>query len=181
MNQQSRFQFGIRTLLVTIAVVAIVLGGGLALINLASRDLIHAVMVGRTGPVTSQKDWPEPLQKMMNELGEVKLDPTSIQVYCLCHGMDPEYVWRMDAAPGLFEQIASKWKLTEVEDPKWRILSGASSLSGVATPSWWSPQKDKAMSYYVCPQTLAGETGNRFQVALDKEQNTVFVHYWFNF
>ena len=87
----------------------------------------------------------------------------------------------MDAAPGVFEQLSDRWKLTPVEDPQWYVLGDSSHISGEPTPSWWSPERDGETLFFVCPQTLGGEKGGRFQVALDEKRETIFVHYWFNF
>ncbi len=162
-------------------VVAVCLVGGFALVRLGARYAIEAVLVGQTGPVTSREDWPDPLKSLAEDLGDAELDQASIQVYCLCQGFDPEYVWRMDATPGLFEHIEDRWGLSRIEDPDWRVLDGASSLSGVATPDWWSPQRDEGTLFFVSPQELAKEKGPRFKVALDTQRNVLFVHYWFNF
>ena len=165
-----------------LVVLAVCLVGGFGLLVLiGSSVIIDATMVGETGPVASPEAWPDPLKSLTEDLGEAELDRASIQVYCLCQGMDPEYVWRMDAAPGLFEHIEDRWGLSRIDNPNWRVLDGSSSLSGVATPDWWSPQRDKGTSFFVCPQELEGRKGDRFKVALDAERNTIFVHYWFNF
>lgn len=160
---------------------ACLLGGFALLVLVGGSMIVDAALVGETGPVTSFEDWPDPLKGLVGDLGEAELDQTSIRVYCLCHGMDSEYVWRMDAAPGLFEHVEERWDLSAIEDPDWHVLEGSSILSGVATPDWWSPQRDEGTSFYVCPQELAREKGSRFKVALDRERNIIFVHYWFNF
>ncbi|MBN2294409.1 MAG: hypothetical protein JXM70_18415 [Pirellulales bacterium] len=155
--------------------------GGFAVIWMGGGFIVEAVLVGETGPVTSRENWPDPLKSLAEELGETELDQTTIRVYCLCHGMDREYVWRMDAAPGLFEHIKERWGLTRIENPDWRILDGSSRLSGIATPDWWSPQQDGNTSFFVCPQELAKGKDDRFKVAFDEQRNVIFVHYWFNF
>jgi len=141
----------------------------------------HAMLVGDKGPVTSRDDWPRPLLALLSESDGIEFDESTIQVHCLCQGFDPEYVWRMDAAPGVFQRVSERWGLTPVDDPKWRVLDGRSGLSGEPTPSWWCPQRDGQTMFYACPQSLGGHKGDRFQVALDKTRNTIFVHYWFNF
>ncbi len=88
----------------------------------------------------------------------------------------------MDAGPGVFAHLESRWELTRVDNPNGHVLRGYSHNSGEPTPSWWSPDRanDETL-FFACPQTLGGEKGPRFQIALDREQDTVFVHYWFNF
>ncbi|MBN2024587.1 MAG: hypothetical protein JW809_17540 [Pirellulales bacterium] len=144
-------------------------------------SFFRAMLVGNTGPVPSRDDWPDPLKSLVDEPNGVTIAPSTIQVHCLCQGWDPEFVWRMDATPGLFEHLKDRWKLTRISNPNWPVLKGRSRLSGVETPPWWSPRDDDDTTFFACPQTLAGEKDNRFQVALDKKQNTIFVHYWFNF
>ena len=143
--------------------------------------IVHAVLVGKTGPVTNPADWPEPLQNLCKDFGATPPQTSKIQVQCLCHGMDHEYVWRMDPVPGLFEHIQKSWRLAPVSNPNWRVLRGKSSLSGESTPSWWSPTLGDSTTFYECPASLAGEKGHRFRVAFDRDQDIVFVHYWFNF
>jgi len=143
--------------------------------------ITHAVLVGNTGPVTNPSDWPEPLQNLRKDFGITSLPTSKIQVHCLCHGMDREYVWRMDAAPGLFEHIQKRWQLSPVSNPNWPVLKGQSSLSGESVPAWWSVTHAKSTTFYECPASLAGEKGDRFRVAFDKDHGIIFVHYWFNF
>ncbi len=173
-------QFSLRTLLI-ITTGAAVLLAVFGMCKRAQEQLFHDMLVGETGPVTSREDWPEPLKSIVAEASRLNLDPSTIQVHCLCRGMDLEFVWRMQASPGLFEQIKERWKLTEVTKPDWPILQGRSSISGERTPSWWSAKDDGQTAFFVCPQTLAGEKGDRFLVAFDKRRDIIFVRYWFNF
>ncbi len=174
------FQFRNRTLLIVTTIVLIVLAG-FAVLRWSTEQAIEAMMVGNTGAVESRDDWPQPLKALTDESDGIEIDESTVEVHCLCQGFDPEYVWRMDAAPGLFEGISQRWKLSPVDDPKWYVLSGRSQLSGEPTPSWWSPQRDGQTSFFACPQTLGGHKGDRFQVAFDKKRNVIYVHYWFNF
>ncbi len=141
----------------------------------------YPILSRDAGPVTSPDDWPDPLKALRDDPDRIEFDPSTLQVYCLCKGFDPEFVWRMDAAPGLFAYLKNRWRLTKIEHPNWYILKGYSQLSGAATPPWWSPKDDGDTQFFVCPQTLAGEKGNRFKVALDEKSRAIFVHYWFNF
>jgi hypothetical protein len=170
-------------LIVATLIGVVVLLGFVALLVVQSggEAIVHAVIVGKTGPVTTPSDWPESLQKLRNDFGTTSLPTSKIQVHCLCHGMDREYVWRMDAIPGLFEHIQKHWQLLPVPNPSWSVLNGRSDLSGESTPSWWTPMKGDGTTFYECPATRAGEKGDRFCVAFDKKQGVIFVHYWFNF
>ncbi len=179
-SPQPTFQFSLRTLFVLTAIASFLLAG-YVLWNHAMKQFFHDVLVGETGPVESCSDWPDPLRALVEKTNGLEIDQSTIRVYCLCQGFDPVYVWRMDVAPGSFEHIRDRWKLTQVTNPNWPILEGRSSISGVATPPWWTPKDDGSTSFFVCPQTLAGEKGDRFLVALDTRRNTIFVHYWFNF
>lgn len=179
-HEPARFQFRLRTVLVITTILAILLAAYIAW-DRAQREFFHAILVGKTGPVQSRDDWPEPLRAILADAKDGDLDERAIQVYCLCQGFDPEFVWRMDAATGLLEHLEQRWKLGQVSHPNWAVLKGHSNLSGVATPTWWSPKDDGQTTFFVCPQTLAGEKGDRFLVAFDKRRNLIFVHYWFNF
>jgi hypothetical protein len=181
MNQQTSKNPIWRYSLIVLVVIAVCLIGAFTVMLLGSRGAIESMLVGETGPVTSAENWPSPLKSLAEGLGQAELDQTSIQVYCLCHGMDSEYVWVMDAALGLFDRIERRWGLSRIEHPNWRVLNGSSSLSGVATPDWWSPQRDDGTMFFVSPNELAKEKGDRFRVALDKQRNKIFVYYWFNF
>jgi hypothetical protein len=145
-------------------------------------QFFHGVLVGETGPVSLRADWPQPLKDLLADLEGIEIDESTIQVHRLCQGFDPEFVWRMDAAPGLFELIEKRWMLTRVDDPKWYKLEGyRSGISGVPTPAWWSPRDDGQTSFYVSPQVLAAGKSDRFHVALDEKRSTIWVYYWFNF
>jgi hypothetical protein len=163
---------GVVALLVSVVFVAMQSGG---------EAIVHAVIVGKTGPVTNPSDWPEPLKKLRNDLGAAVLPTSKFQVHCLCHGLDHEYVWRMDVCPGLFEHVQKRWRLSPVSNPSWSVLEGKSNLSGESTPSWWSPKQGNNTKFYECPATRAGEKGDRFCVAFDESQGIIFVHYWYNF
>lgn len=169
-------------IVLTLCSVVAVLAGACALaVWVGGGAIVDAVLVGNTGPVTNPSDWPEPLQNLRKDFGTAPQPTSKIQVHCLCHGMDQEYVWRMDAVPGLFEHIQKSWRLAPVSNPDWRVLKGKSSLSGEPTPPWWSPTPGDSTTFYACPASLAGEKGHRFRVAFDRDQGIIFVHYWFNF
>jgi hypothetical protein len=160
---------------VVLCVVAIVL------FEISSREFFHALMVGKTGPVSSPKDWPKPLKELHVDGVRAKFQITNVQVYCLCQGFDPEYVWRMDSTPGLLDHLKRTWELSPAAEPTGIMRDGRSTLSGELAPSWWNPTESKNIEFYVCARTLAGEKGDRFQVALDADRNIIFVRYWFNF
>lgn len=159
-------------------VVVLLVGAFFLVVWSGGSAIVEAVLVGNTGPITNPSDWPEPLQELCKDLG---ITPANIQVHCLCHGMDREYVWRMDAAPGLFERIQKGWQLSQVSNPKWRVLEGKSSLSGESAPPWWSPTRGESTTFYECPASRAGEKGHRYRVVFDEDRGVIFVNYWFNF
>ena len=179
-QERPKFQFRLQTIFVITTILAVLLAAYITW-DRAQREFFHAILVGDTGPVQSPDDWPEPLKAILAEAQAGDVDESTIQVYCLCQGMDPEFVWRMDAVPGLLEHLKDRWTLTQISDPDWAVLKGRSNISGVATPTWWSPIDDDDTTFFVCPQTLAGEKGDRFLVAFDRRRDVVFVHYWFNF
>lgn len=180
-DTRSQLQFRLRTLFMLTAVVAIIFAG-YAMWDRAMHSFFHDAFVGDTGPITSKEDWPKPLKELAQETDAIGLDVSTIQVHCLCQGFDPEYVWRMHAAPGLMDHLKTRWQLTEVTNPNWQVLTKRRSHnSGVPTPSWWSPKKDASTSFFACPQTIAGEKGDRFCIAHDGRNEKIYVHYWFNF
>lgn len=179
MKSSSSSQFRLRTIFVITTIFAVLLAA-YSFVDRIEREFANA-LVGKTGPVESSEDWPEQLKAILAEAKAIDVDESTIQVYCLCRVMDHEFVWRMDAGPGLLEHLKERWKLTQVPYPNRPVLRGRSSISGVATPPWWAPKDEVDTTFFVCPQTLAGEKGDRFLVAFDKSQNVVFVHYWFNF
>jgi hypothetical protein len=142
----------------------------------------HGIFKGKTGPVSLRADWPRPLKELLDDLGEIEIDNSTIQVHCLCGGVyDKEYVWRMDAAPGLFELIEKRWKLTPVNGPDWGVLEGYTcSMTRVQTPAWWSPRDDDQTSFYVSPRGYDG-CGDRFRVGVDENRSTIFVHFRYKF
>jgi hypothetical protein len=153
----------------------------IVLFEISTREFFHSIMVGKTGPVSSPDGWPKPLKELQLDRDHANLPITNVQIYCLCQGMDPEYVWRMDAAPGLLAYLKLKWELTQVAEPTGVMLDGRSTISGETAPSWWNPTESKNTDFYVCARTLARTKGDRFQVAFDKDRMIIFVRYWFNF
>ncbi len=139
------------------------------------------MLVGKIGPVESREDWPDPLKKLIVERQhDIAID--TIRVYQLCQIFDPEFVMRMDAPIDLRDHVIEKWELTEVPSPRLRsVFHGRSQISGAVTPEWWKPSTIPDIKYYVCPSTLAGEDGDRFQVAYSESTCVLYVHYWFNF
>ena len=165
--------------LVLTAIILCVLA--IILFHHSQRAFFEAVLVGETGPVSSPDQWPKPLKDLLAEAKRANLEIVSVQVHCLCQGFDPEYVWRMEATPGLLEHIKQKWELSQVNEPGQVIRTGQSRISGKQAPLWWSPMKCKNCEFYVCKRTLEREKSDRFQVALDRDGQVIFVHYWFNF
>ncbi|TWT80273.1 hypothetical protein CA13_16860 [Planctomycetes bacterium CA13] len=179
MTKRQTLQFRLPTLLIVTGIIAVVLAG-FVLYGRMMDGFFHDIFVGETGRVTSQDEWPNPLKRLLDETSLVK-DADHIQVHCLCQGFDPEYVWRMNGDAEAFSKLAARWQLTEVANPNWHVLNGHSRNSGHPTPPWWNPRKSNTASYHVCPRSLAGQKGDRFQVAFDDANETIFVHYWFNF
>jgi hypothetical protein len=178
-TSERKSQFGTLAWVVIAIVLSLPIGGCLVLL-IGSRLLIHAVVVGETGPVESRDKWPDPLKKLVVERPEVAID--TIKVYQLCQGCDPEYVIRFDAPTDLMDFVVETWELTEVSSPRLpSVFKGRSQISGVATPEWWKPSSIQDIKYYVCPRTLAGEKSDRFQVAYSESTKVLYVHYWFNF
>ena len=178
-QEPARFQFRLRTVFIITAILAVLLSA-YSFLERAEQEFARA-LAGKTGPVNSRDDWPKPLKAILAEWEAGDLNERGIQVFCLCQGFDPEFVWRMDAAPGLLEDLKRRWTLTQVGRPNWPVLKGRSNISRIATPPWWSPKDDGQTTFFACSQTLAGEKGDRFLVAFDPRQDVIFVHYWFNF
>src|SRR5216684_6761916 len=122
-RQAGRLTFGVG--------VALFLVGGIAFAVWWWRgwsQSMHGIFTGKTGPVSLRADWPRPLKDLLDDSGGIEIDESTIQVHCLCGGVyDSEFVWRMDAAPGLFELIEKRWNLTPVNGPDWGVLEGYSS------------------------------------------------------
>lgn len=175
------FQFTLRTLFVVLTVVALLLGLGIWAVDRVMHDFFHAVMVGKTGPVSSPEDWPKPLKELCDDAERAEWKVSVIQVHCLCQGFDPEYVWRMESTPGLLDYLKQKWELSRVTEPMGVVRDGRSRLSGERVPPWWNPLESENAEFYVCKRTLAREGSDRFQVAVDKKGGTIFVHYSFIF
>jgi|GEM_PF-1820309 len=163
----------------------LLLGTGFAVWwNWAFSRAMHDVFTGKTGPVSEQADWPRPLKKLLNDSGGIEINESAIQVHCLCGGVyDKEFVWRMDAAPGLFELLEKRWKLTPINGPDWGVLEGyASSMTRVQSPAWWSPQDDDRTSFYTSPRGAYNEYGgDLFLVAVNEGRSTIFVYFRYKF
>lgn len=164
-------------LIIALAIAVTVFGGYVALRVVASY-LLGLGLIGDTGPVTSAADWPRSLNELVAE--EPRVDQSSLQVFCLCSGIEYEFVWRMDATDDLVEHLEERWQLTQVKEPSSIMLERKSMLSGVATPDWWCPVDDGDTDFYACERTLSREKGDQFAVAVDKRRQTIFVHYWDN-
>jgi hypothetical protein len=165
--------------------VALFLFGGIAFSVWWDRQwsqAMHGVFAGNTGPVSLRADWPQPLKELLDESRGIKIDESTIQVHCLNGGAyDQEFVWRMDAAPGLFELLESRWKLTPVDGPEWGIFEGyVAPLTHVRAPDWWSPRDDGQTSFYESPYGFEGR-GDRFHIAVDGERSTIWVQFRYKF
>lgn len=164
--------------------VALFLIGGLALPVWwwhAWTQAMHDTFTGKTGPVESRADWPRPLQGLLDASDGIEIDHSRIQVHSLRNGaFDREYVWRMDAAPGLFELLERRWKLSPVNASEWVVLEGYISSTRVQTPAWWSPRDDGQTSFYMGALLYDGD-GDRFCVALDRNRSTIWVHFLYTF
>jgi hypothetical protein len=90
-QDRATFRFSLRTIFAITAILAVLLAAYMAW-DRAERRFFHAVFVGKTGPVRSREEWPDPLKKIVAEAKEGDLDESTIQVYCLCQGFDPEFV-----------------------------------------------------------------------------------------
>ena len=178
-SQNQPAQFRLRTLFILMVVVALPLGIFLAL-RRAINDGLREIVVQGTGPIEDRELWPKPLTELVEDRS-IEIAQQTLKVHCLYKFIDPEYVWRMEGDQELMDQLIQKWKLTQVTMPRNKIFKGHSSLSGLPVPDWWKPSEIKDVVYYVCPSTLAGEDGDRYQVAFSEQEGTIFVHYWFNF
>jgi hypothetical protein len=178
-TSERKTQFGTLAWVIVATVTVLPIGGCLVML-IGSRLLIHAIVVGETGPIESSDKWPDPLKKLVEARPEIAIE--TIRVHQLCQGFDPEYVIRIDAPTDLMDYVVETWELTEVSSPRLpSVFNGRSQISGVATPEWWKPSSIQDIKYYVCPRTLAGEKSDRFQVAYSESTNSLYVHYWFNF
>lgn len=171
-----------RRKLLVFAAIALLLVMGFIELRRAYREFFHAIYVGKTGPVPLRNDWPTALTNLLEEPEGIEIDESTIQVHALCRGAyDAEFVWRMDAVPGLLEYLEARWRLKPETNPKWRVLEGHGIVSSRAeTPSWWSPKDDDDTTFYFGPSFLRkGEERTAiYQVAFDKKRNTIFVHYY---
>ena len=172
-------QFRLRTLFIVMVLVALPMGAFPAW-QRAMKEFFHAIVVGKTGPIEVRELWPKPLEQLVKD-SPIELTQQTLRVHCMCQGFDPEYVWRMDGDQKQMDHLAQQWKLTQVIMPRTKIFTGRSSLSGLPVPDWWKPSQIKDIVYYVCPSTLEGEKGDRYQVAFSGQEGTIYVHYRFNF
>jgi hypothetical protein len=180
MNARERpFQFRLRTLLIAMTVVGVLLAA-FVMWDRAMDRILHAVLVGKTGPIESREEWPRPLIELAEDSSAL-VAVESVKVFCLCQGFDPEYVWRMDGDSELLSHLIQRWRLTQITNPRSTVFQGYSHNSGIAVPDWWEPWKDSDIVYHLCPATLAGDKGDRFQVAFSEAEKAIYVHYWFNF
>jgi len=150
-------------------------------VNLSIDGFFRAIVVGKTGPVSSPRDWPQPLKDLVTDAARAKIDIKGLQVHQMNDGFDPEYIWQMKATAGLFDLIAARWKLSPTPVPDRGVFCGKSQFSGDSTPDWWSPEENAETQFYACENALAGEKGNLFQVAVDKKRGIIFVQYHYNF
>ena len=178
-NQNESSQFCLRALLIFLFLVALCVGIFVAG-RLGMKNALHTITVGETGPIEARELWPKPLEELVQDY-PTEISQQSLKVYCMCQGFDPEYVWRMEGDQRLMERLIQKWKLEQAKMPATKIFMGRSHNSGLPVPDWWKPQTIEDVVYYVCPATVAGDKGDRFQVAFSEQENKIYVHYWFNF
>ena len=175
----SRFRLRLRTILALIAILALLMGGYIAVDRALDRFMFGLIIGKPGGPVQSRKDWPFDLQQLLDKPDGAQVNQASIQVFCLCKGSDLEYVWRVEASPELIELLKQRWSLAQVSKPAWPILKGRSPILGVPTPSWWSPKVNEDTSFFA----NEGEPGDGpgVQVAVDRRLNLIYVHWWNSF
>jgi len=172
-------QFRLRTLFILVVLVALPLGIFLA-VRRAINEVLRDIVVRGTGPIEIRELWPKPLTELVEDC-PIERTQQTLRVHCTNMTFDPEYVWRMEGDQELMDQLIQKSNLTQVTMPRSKIFTGQSSLSGLPVPDWWKPSQIKDIVYYVCPSTLEGEKGDRYQVAFSSQEGTIYVHYWFNF
>ena len=177
-DAQPKPTYRLRTLFWVTGILAVALALYIAWDRAMDR-FFYDLLVGETGVVESVDDWLRPLKELADETSLVP--ENDIRIHCLCQGFDPEYVWRMPCDDESFAEIKSRWQLTEISTPDTHIYRGFSHNSGIQTPDWWNPTDHSDVTYYACPQVLAGGKSDRFQVAYHVDTKTLFVHYWFNF
>jgi hypothetical protein len=165
-----------RIILVVVLVLLLLLGSAAWYVNYAMRAFVHGFVAGEPGPVTSADEWPRPLKELVRDAERAKIVVQDLQVQCMCRGWETEYVWRMQSTSELRDFLKNRWKLSPMPPPLDGIFCGRSMNSGNKTPEWWSPKESTKTQFYVC--TMAGEYGDRFQVAIDEERRLIFVHYY---
>ena len=96
----------------------------------------------------------------------------------MCQGYESEYIWKIRLTPGLLDFLKARWELSPMQPPGEGIFCGQSMISGDKTPSWWSPVEGHNTHYYIGRLAKDMEFGDHFRVAVDKDRQLVFIHYW---
>lgn len=136
------------------------------------------------GPLLNPNDWPRPLQDLQQELG----GGTKIDGFLL-YGAPGEYsvkdaVFRIETPPSLLNQIVGRLELVHVEANQQQLRGLGDLIVSKAGKEWWpsAPRSDvDSVDYYYSQRRLDGEEGDLYIAAYDKVDETLYLHFEYNF
>jgi hypothetical protein len=132
------------------------------------------------GPLNSVTDWPKPVQDIYHSIDAAGLPTEQFQV-CLLHGQpgwtDCTVICRAPLTDQLLELISSQLGLQTIPTSDATTVGSRvkSRVSG-----WW-PNASNGVAYLACSNSLAGEEGPLYVVAVDSPSAKLYIHYYFNF
>lgn len=127
-------------------------------------------------------DWPEPVQQLEQAVGLPGTIGQGFEVYLLDgqpRSTLSEVMCRTKFREQVFQRLQAELKLQPANDLDNVPLRSRLNSCGLAD-EWW-PKQNAAAQYFVCQQTHQSDEGPLFKVAIDRQSNRIFIHYWFNF
>lgn len=154
------FQFGLKAMFVVTALIASCCG----LVSLVTRSL------DRTGPVTSQADWPHELRELLTVAEESKIPIESVQAYCADLSWHRTDFFKVTASPELLELMTRRWSLTSAGPQEVDFF-----WDGM--PARWGPgARPPNAQYLVSPGFILD--GPNYVVMVESQAEFLYVRYF---
>ncbi len=123
----------------------------------------------KEGPVTSPADFPKPLQDLLHEAEQKRIQIEQLEVYCWADFGDQEYYFQMRSSGDLVDLITKRWELSPVKQTHEGLVS---YFWQRIPPSWEIPARPPDSDIFV---------GLGVVVLHDKAQQRLVVRYTFDF
>ena len=128
--------------------------------------------------------WPEAFSRVKERIIDTNPD-TKIECYLL-HGKPGKFsiddaLFRIsNATPAVFDSLTEELDLVPTETDlhvDWRHRPGV-----VPPPAeWWASPDSMSAEFFICRHRLEGDEGDLYYVTFERDKNTAYIDYYFNF